>query len=67
MNSLEIGDKLILSKTDSTMGHFGYLEDEMFKVGSICLVEEFDFGDEGIYLEGCEYVYHVDDFVKVIK
>lgn len=59
----EIGDKVILSKTDSTEDHFGYLEDEMFLVGSICLVEDFD--DKGVYLEGCEYVYHVSDFVKV--
>lgn len=65
MNSLEIGDKVILSKTDLTAEHLGYYEDTMFKVGSICIVEEFVNDDEGIYLEGCEYVYHVEDFVKV--
>ena len=67
MSGIEIGDKVILSKTDATKYRFGYFEDTMFNVGSICIVEEFDFGDEGIYLEGCEYVYHVSDFVKVIK
>ena len=67
MENIEIGDKVILAKTDATTCHFGYFEDEMFKVGSICVVEEFDFGDEGVYLEGCEYVYHVEDFVKVNK
>lgn len=67
MNSLEIGDKVILSKTDSTTCHFGYFEDEMFRVDSICIVEDFDFDDKGVYLEGCKYVYHVEDFVKVNK
>lgn len=65
MNSLEIGDNVILSKTDSTKYRFGYYKDTMLPVGSICCVEEFDFDDEGVYLEGCKYVYHVDDFVKV--
>lgn len=67
MNDIEIGDKVILSKTDSTIDHFGYLEDEMFLVGSICLVEDFFFNDKGVHLEGCKYVYHVEDFVKVNK
>lgn len=67
MKGIEIGDKVILAKTDATKNHFGYLEDEMFLVGSICLVEDFDFDDKGVYLEGCKYVYHVDDFVKVNK
>jgi len=64
MEDIEIGDKVILSKTDSTKYRFGYYKDTMLPVGSVCTVEEFDFGDEGIYLEGCEYVYHVEDFVK---
>lgn len=67
MEDIEIGDKVILAKTDSTEDHFGYLEDEMFLVGSICLVEDFIFNDEGVYLEGCGHVYHVEDFVKVNK
>lgn len=65
MKNIKIGDKVILSKTDSTKYRFGYYKDTMLPVGSICLVEEFDFDGEGVYLEGCEYVYHVDDFVKV--
>lgn len=67
MNNIEIGDKVILAKTDETKDHFGYLEDEMFLVGSICLVEDFIFDDEGVCLEGCGHVYHVEDFVKVNK
>ena len=67
MEDIEIGDKVILSKTDSTTYHFGYYKDRMLPVGSVCTVEEFDFDDEGVYLEGCKFVYHVDDFVKVNK
>ena len=67
MNNIEIGDKVILSKTDATEDHFGYIEDKMFLVGSICLVEYFDFDDGGVYLRGCGYLYHVEDFVKVNK
>lgn len=67
MKGIEIGDKVILSKTDLTMGVFGYYKDTMLPVGSVCTVKEFEFDDEGVCLEECGYVYHVDDFVKVNK